>query len=405
METYYSDFASGSRISVSLPINGIFRKDDKQYQLLNNVRTLVDSEPVEEDCCNAIISYSTGAGSWTLNYALRNGWLSEFTATNVSQINNAIERYGKSKPNTLSFRGMKKLKGFDIGHVFADLAYTTKTLNLSLASRYARPNYGGSDKDEYCILFIKSSNAKMLYIGNRFNNDKDTYELISFPGEVFKILDKGTVRIKNETKEVYYVEVIGNIYANMDDLYTYYQEIETEFDEIKDRLLNLNDDDAIIFIKDRKDKDDRLNNIYCHYKHITDPTEFEEKINSLSITTNVTGIDKPFVSGKFYTTDTESDYYSELGYYAGQDYYSGDTKEIIYIKNFAKYFYAFISDVNVNYIVSRDGAVEIKTNNKTLIEDYLYGDILKIDRYDLGKEVIWSRRKYGFVELKWQQKY
>lgn len=397
METKtYKDFSSDNDVTVSFPRNGVFWKDERKYSLLRNVEDAIDYKTVEKSI--AIENYSSGAGSWVLNYALRNGWLSIFTAENCSEINDIIEKYGNVQPNLLSFRGMKKLEGFRNGYTFGDLAYTTKTLSLDLANGYARPNYGGNEKDEYCILFIKSSINKILYIGQRFGKSSNTYEVISFPGEIYKIIDQGSVKINNRVKQTYYVEIVGNFYSNIEDLYTFYQDIEDVFDMIKRTLVNLNDDDILLFIKDRKDKDDRLNNLY--YKKVTNPVAFEEYFNTLQVETSAVQVDTTDPGKNFYTVSSSDDNYSEVGYYAGQDYYSGDTVKIIHIKNFIKYFNKFLTTTNLNYIVKKNGNILIRTDNRNVIEDYLYADIVEIENYDLEKTTIWTRKFYGYANLK-----
>jgi hypothetical protein len=157
------------------------------------------------------IKYYTHEYDTSVNSCLRKGILTPKTIKICNDINGAIEK-SKILPPLLLYRGVHLWNKniYEVGSTFVDKGYSSKSLSVDIASSFS---------DSCCILlmgYLKPS--KHIYIESLSKYGIEE-EVLTYPGERFEVMDKGSIVFKDGTvKNYYYCRYVDNVYTTIYDL-------------------------------------------------------------------------------------------------------------------------------------------------------------------------------------------
>lgn len=186
---------------VIFPSNGEFRKDFGKFDF-GREGTKVNRNMKIDDNYVRIAHYIN---------ALRRSFVSEKTIECLTKYLNLLKE-GKDYHNLLLFRGVRPWKTFKVGDIICDHGIATKTCSITYANKYTSLTHG--------VLFIIYYPGKSYHFKFNFTEygidlfgsawfDQGFKEFITYPGEIFKIVDEGNY---NGT-QCFYLRYIGNRYC------------------------------------------------------------------------------------------------------------------------------------------------------------------------------------------------
>jgi hypothetical protein len=182
---------------------------------------------------------------------LRKNFVSRKTFPYIRDYIDMVVKLGEDYQNIVLIRGIKPWSVLKIGDIFCDTGVATKTDSFETASEYT---------DNHCCYLLMfypgiSHQLKFRYLqgGSSFFGlgsyiDDSFNEILTYPGEQFKILDKGVI----DSKTVFYAQYVGNIYqqktANIEKMIN--PKTDQIYIEKLDPLIEI--DDKIIYFTHHK---------------------------------------------------------------------------------------------------------------------------------------------------------
>lgn len=181
---------------------GDFSKDD--YKLLRNIPEQ-DCNLTKRDAYHKIVDEYILSSDF-INFSLRIKRISALAGYKIANLIKLIKTRGKVYQKCTLFRGIKPQSKLSIGDIIEDPGFSSKTTNVVSSLFFA----------EYscCVLLIHYPNqSTQLDACFKDTDDNLQYEKLTFPGEKFKILDKGEMIWKTRIITTYYAEYVGNLYT------------------------------------------------------------------------------------------------------------------------------------------------------------------------------------------------
>jgi hypothetical protein len=147
-------------------------------------------------------------GSSIYNKSLRHGYVSEITADHVCNLVEALNTKGMVVEPTYYWRGMSQWQDLEVGSEICDPAFMSKSTNIDNAYGFAERQEGASGV--LCLVCYPKYSVQMFF------NAKEL-EVLSYPGERFKVVDIGTIRMIGvpQMHLLVYLEYVGNMYGDV----------------------------------------------------------------------------------------------------------------------------------------------------------------------------------------------
>lgn len=177
----------------------------------------------------------------TINEGLRNGKMSVKTFEMISEMMREIDNAPTYK-DLILFRGDKR--SFNVGEIIEDKGFMSKTIDIEVAKRFA------GFIDGSVLLLYYPNETKQLYIAN-YSKFPEEQEMISYPGESFKVIAKNSTGINDYVYAVFdrFLDIILDIDDEIDKQYYEIEKIIPKIEKILQEeyiLLELYDEETFL---------------------------------------------------------------------------------------------------------------------------------------------------------------